>query len=54
MLIDLYKAYYGARKNKRNTINQLDFEFDLEKNIHELHDAIQNRTHIGNLFQWTP
>ncbi|MCL2028570.1 MAG: RNA-directed DNA polymerase [Bacteroidales bacterium] len=45
MLQDLYNAYYGARRHKRNTMNQLDFEFDLEKNIHKLYDAIQTRTY---------
>ena len=30
---DLFQAYYDARKNKRNTLNQLDFEFNLESNL---------------------
>ena len=45
MIKDLYYAYYCARKNKRNTINQLIFELDLEKNLHELYDAIRTRTY---------
>ena len=45
MLSDLYHAYYCARKHKRNTTNQLDFELNLESNIHELYDAVQTRTY---------
>jgi len=45
LLSELYNAYYSARKHKRNTLNQLAFEFDLSKNIHELYDAIRTRTY---------
>lgn len=42
LLTDLFKAYYDARRNKRNTPSQLRFEMDLETNLidlyHELHD----------------
>lgn len=40
ILYDLYKAYYDARKNKRNTLNQLDFEFNIESNIIKLWQEI--------------
>ena len=30
---DLFKAYYEARKNKRNKQGQLEFEVDYEKNL---------------------
>jgi len=40
ILLDLFKAYYDARKNKRNTINQLQFEIDYEKKILELYEQI--------------
>jgi len=40
LLYDLFQAYYDARKNKRNTLNQLDFEFQLEKNIIELYEEL--------------
>ncbi len=40
LLTDLYHAYYCARKHKRNTINQLQFELDVERNIHSLYDDI--------------
>jgi hypothetical protein len=34
LLKDVFIAYYDARQHKRNTINQLKFELDLEANIH--------------------
>ena len=40
LLNDLFHAYYYARKNKRNTINQLKFEIEYEHNIFELYDEI--------------
>ena len=40
ILLDLFKAYYDARKNKRNTINQLQFEIDYEKQLIELYEQI--------------
>ena len=33
LLEDLFDAYYEARKNKRNTVNQLQFEVNMEHNI---------------------
>lgn len=36
-LIDVFKAYYDCRKHKRNTVNALDFEINLEKNIIRLY-----------------
>lgn len=43
ILEDLFLAYFDARKNKRNTINQLAFEKNLEENIFRLHNEIVNR-----------
>ena len=40
ILSDLFHAYYDARKNKRNTINQLQFEIEYERNIFELYRQI--------------
>jgi len=40
LLLDLFKAYYDARKNKRSTINQLKFEINYEQNIFELYEEI--------------
>jgi hypothetical protein len=42
LLYDLFQAYYDARKNKRNTLNQLDFEFNLEENLIKLYDELLN------------
>lgn len=43
LLADLFLAYYDARKNKRNTINQLRFEMDLEAHLYDLYRQIQQR-----------
>jgi hypothetical protein len=40
ILYDLFQAYYDARKNKRNTLNQLVFEYNLESNILKLRQEI--------------
>lgn len=37
---ELYRAYYEARRHKRNTINALEFELDLERNIERLYEEI--------------
>ncbi|NDK09061.1 RNA-directed DNA polymerase, partial [Candidatus Gracilibacteria bacterium] len=45
---DLFQAYYDARKNKRNTLNQLDFEFNLESNLINLgEDLISGKYEVG-------
>ena len=41
----LYLSYLDARKNKRNTQNQLAFEIDLEHNLCVLAEQINNRTY---------
>ena len=33
LLYDLFTAYYDARRNKRNTINQLRFEQNYESKL---------------------
>jgi hypothetical protein len=44
ILIDLFQAYYDARKNKRNTRNALKFEMNYESNLFALYDEIvENR-----------
>lgn len=45
LLYDLFRAYYDARKHKRNTRSQLDFEFNLEENLVRLYDELSNRTY---------
>ena len=42
LLYDLFQSYYEARKNKRNTLNQLDFEINLEKNLIKLYEELIN------------
>ncbi|MDR1882197.1 MAG: RNA-directed DNA polymerase [Prevotella sp.] len=46
LLEDLFLAYYNARKNKRNTINQLRFEMDLEHNLFDLCCRIQKKEYV--------
>jgi RNA-directed DNA polymerase len=43
LLCDLFEAYYTARKNKRNTINQLRFEMQHEHHLLDLYDEIVER-----------
>jgi RNA-directed DNA polymerase len=40
LLYDLFQSYYDARKNKRNTQNQVEFEFNLESNLIKLYDEL--------------
>ena len=45
ILHQLHLSYLQARKNKRNTHNQLKFEVDQETNLYQLASAIYNRTY---------
>ena len=40
LLEDLFKSYFDARKNKRNTINALAFEKNFEENIFRLWEEL--------------
>lgn len=40
LLNELWRAYFDARKHKRNTVNALQFELDLEHNIYQLYEEI--------------
>jgi hypothetical protein len=40
---NIYKAYLSCRKNKRNTINQLEFEADLLENLWNLQSDLSSR-----------
>ncbi|NCA81027.1 MAG: RNA-directed DNA polymerase, partial [Sphingobacteriia bacterium] len=44
-ITDLFAAYYNARQNKRNTINQLKFELNFEREIFKLYNEIETRTY---------
>ena len=39
------RAYYDARKHKRNTRSQLEFEFNLEENLVKLYEELRDRTY---------
>lgn len=41
--VKLFEAYYHARRNKRNTRNQLKFEIDFEHNLLQLAEEIRQR-----------
>jgi hypothetical protein len=41
-LADLFKAYYSCRKNKRNTLNALAFELNLEEELIQLKEEIES------------
>lgn len=46
---DLFNAYFDCRKCKRNTLNQLAFEADLETNLMDLYyDLKDGSYHIGS------
>lgn len=42
---ELFESYREARKHKRNTVNQLQFEADLESNLLRLAGDLQNGTY---------
>lgn len=42
---DLYRAYFDARRYKRNTLAQLEFEEEAEVNLEELFPELVNRTY---------
>jgi RNA-directed DNA polymerase len=41
-LVNLFKAYYSCRKNKRNTINALAFELNLEEELIQLKEELES------------
>lgn len=43
--LDLFRAYYEARRHKRNTINQLKFEVAFERELLQLYDEIISRNY---------
>ncbi len=46
LLLDLFRAYFDARKNKRKTANALAFEFGYEEKLYKLYEEIINRKYI--------
>jgi len=45
LLVDIFQAYYDARKNKRTTASALRFELDFESHLLRLYEDIANRTY---------
>ena len=45
LLTDIFKAYYQARSNKRNTYSQVRFERDLSRNLISLYEQVLGRTY---------
>ena len=43
--LGLFNAYFDCRCNKRNTINALAFEFELEKNLLELYRNLKDSSY---------
>ncbi len=42
---EVVTAYYDCRKNKRNTAQQIKFEFNLEENLWNLYEDLKNETY---------
>jgi hypothetical protein len=47
---ELFLSYLDCRSNKRNTINAIRFEMDLDRNLFELYESIINDTYIPDRF----
>ncbi len=45
LLEDLVAAYYDARRHKRKTHTQMEFEINLERNLHDLYVELRDRTY---------
>ncbi len=45
LLQDIFIAYHDARKSKRNTPRQLEFELNLEENLIKLYKEVNDRTY---------
>lgn len=43
LIEDIFKAYFDARSGKRNSVNQLRFELNLEENLVALYQEIKER-----------
>lgn len=51
LLYQLHLSYLEARKNKRNTRNQLAFELNQEIKLHSLAKDISNRKYVPKPFK---
>lgn len=43
---EVLSAYYSCRKRKRNTQQQIEFEFNLEDNLWSLFEELKNKTYV--------
>ena len=50
LLIDLFRAYYDARRNKRSTVNVLAFEIDYERKLFGLYQEIKSGKYKTSFF----
>ncbi len=39
----IYKAYFDCRRNKRNTVNALEFEMNFEDRLFDLYNELRNK-----------
>jgi len=57
-LVDMFKAYRDARKNKRAKKSQLEFEFSFESKLIKLHKQVMaentNHSNQPHLYQQSP
>jgi RNA-directed DNA polymerase len=44
-LENIHRHYLHCRRNKRNTVNALKFEYDLEENLLSLHEELEGQTY---------
>ena len=44
-LNEVLRAYISCRKNKRNTVNQIKFELNVENNLYNLYTELKNETY---------
>ena len=44
-LENIYRQYLNCRKNKRNTMNALMFEYDLEENLVKLREELEDQSY---------
>lgn len=45
-LDNMYRQYLHCRRNKRNTLNALKFEYNLEENLMKLQEELKQRTYV--------
>ena len=45
-LDNIYRQYLHCRRNKRNTLNALKFEYNLEENLVRLQEELKEHTYV--------